>query len=185
LSTEIDSTAGADLSRLLTRVVDKVILQPTAIEVRLQKYLTRALLLKTPIEETSSTGQEDLLVLTVSAELKRCRGEMRIVAPGNAQELSAARIIPALVKAVVRAREWARLLASGECKDLRSLADRTGLDHRYVSRILPIAFLIPEMVQTILEGRQQPGITLDHLLDIASLDWREQQTALGLSQSQD
>jgi site-specific DNA recombinase len=175
---EMNSKAGAELGRMVASAVTKVILQTNAIELHLFKHNTRALLLKTAIEETP--GEENMLLLTVSAELKRCRGEMRIVSAGDGDQLSAVRIIPALVKAVVRAHQWARLLASGQCKDLQLIADRTGLDHRYVSRILPIAFLVPEMVQTILEGRQHPGTTLEDLLTVASLDWRKQWAELGV-----
>ena len=82
--------------------------------------------------------------------------------------------MPSLVKAVSRAHEWVRRIESGEFKDQRAIAAASGLGERYVSRILPSAFLAPEIVEAILEGRHASNLTLDALLKNVPLSWTEQ-----------
>lgn len=63
---------------------------------------------------------------------------------------------PALVGLLVEARSCLRRICDGEVHSLRALARRLGREHRHVARILPLAFLAPDIVEAIIEGRQ-PG----------------------------
>jgi hypothetical protein len=62
---------------------------------------------------------------------------------------------------------------------LNDLAGESGVNDRYTSRILRSAFLAPDIVEAILEGRQPAGMTLDRMLDDLPLDWDKQRRALG------
>lgn len=62
-------------------------------------------------------------------------------------------IDPALLGLVIKARQWWTILRQGEL-DIARLADREGVSRSYVSRVLRIAFLSPEVVEAILDGRQ-------------------------------
>src|ERR1035437_7727131 len=55
-----------------------------------------------------------------------------------------------------------------------NVTDATGLNERYVSRIISSAFLAPEIVEAIVKGRQAPEVTLAALLDEVPLSWAEQ-----------
>ncbi len=50
---------------------------------------------------------------------------------------------------------------------------------RCVRRIIRFAFLAPDLVEAILQGRQPSELTLDRLLDNLPLDWAKQREALG------
>ena len=82
--------------------------------------------------------------------------------------------MPALVKAISRAHEWVRLIVAGEYKNQRAVATATGLNERYVCKVIQCAFLAPEIVETIVKGRQAPEMTLVALLDDVPLSWAEQ-----------
>jgi hypothetical protein len=114
------------------------------------------------------------IVLTIETRLKRCGGEMRLVIPSQSADRSPDNAVPALIKALSRAHEWVRQIIAGEYKDQRAIAAATGLNERYVSRIIQSAFLAPEIVEAIVKGRQAPEVTLAALLDDVPLSWAEQ-----------
>ena len=63
------------------------------------------------------------------------------------------------------------------------LAAREQVDDRYMSRVLRLAALSPEIVESIVEGRQPPALSLQTLLTRRGnlpLDWAAQQRAFGI-----
>jgi hypothetical protein len=65
-------------------------------------------------------------------------------------------------------------MESGECKHQRDLAKATKLDPRYINSILGVAFLTPEITEAILDGRQQPDLTLGSLKGVLPMSWQQQ-----------
>lgn len=89
----------------------------------------------------------------------------------------------ALTRLVADARQWMRRLAAGDAPSVRALARQAKLDHRHVARALPLAFLAPDIVGAIMEGRQPPELTISSLkrLDPFPLRWEDQRAALGFA----
>ena len=79
-----------------------------------------------------------------------------------------------LVKALARAFRWKRMLESGEFVTLAELADRERIAISYLSRVLRLTLLAPEAVETILDGRHTPDVTLAVLLEPFPVDWASQ-----------
>ena len=80
---------------------------------------------------------------------------------------------------MARAHSWYERLLSGEAKSVNAIALEHNMTDGYVGHILRCAFLAPDLVEAILQGRQPPELTLDRLLDDLPLDWAEQREALG------
>lgn len=74
------------------------------------------------------------------------------------------RVDRALMRAVVQSRRWAQMLASGEAPTLNDLARRENLCPHYTGQLLPLAFLAPDLVGDIVDGRQPARLTLATLL---------------------
>jgi hypothetical protein len=55
---------------------------------------------------------------------------------------------------------------------------RQRLNERYISRIIPLAFLAPDITEAILEGRQPTHMTLETLRDDTPADWALQRKQL-------
>jgi hypothetical protein len=83
-------------------------------------------------------------------------------------------LIDADLVALLRKAELAR-------RKLFTHADSTGTRDREVERITRLAFLTPDIVDAILEGRQPSSLTARVLLKQAGipLDWKSQRKALG------
>jgi DNA invertase Pin-like site-specific DNA recombinase len=71
----------------------------------------------------------------------------------------------ALVRALARATDWAARLESGEYASIDALARAEQRCERHTSRILPLAYLAPDLVAAILDGRQPPALTLAALTE--------------------
>jgi len=116
----------------------------------------------------------------VPARIKRRGVEMRLVLDGPGTP--AAKPDPALIKAVARARKWFDEIMSGRAASLMETAKANGYSNRYVGRLLPLAFLAPDIVEAIVHGRQPVELTAETLtrqIDLP-LSWAEQMTLLGI-----
>ena len=86
----------------------------------------------------------------------------------------------AMVKALARAFRWRKMLDTGVHATLEEVARAKGVAPSYVSRILRLTLLAPDMVEAILDGRQPAELQLDDLLKGFPLEWDGQKRELGL-----
>ena len=85
-----------------------------------------------------------------------------------------------LVKALARAFRWKRMLESGEFATIAELAEREGIAPSYMTRVLRLTLLAPDIVEAILDGKQGPEVTLARLLEPFPLAWNDQRDAVGV-----
>ncbi len=66
-------------------------------------------------------------------------------------------------------------LATGNVSSIKALARREGLCNHYAGDLLPLAYLVPDLVEQILAGRRPRALTLALLTkQPLPLDWEEQ-----------
>ena len=127
-------------------------------------------------------GAEGKVIRHVIPTCIRRRGvEMRLVLQNGEQGARDARVDPALVKAIVRARQWFEQVASGQAQSFAEIARAEGVGRRYVAKLIPLAFLAPNIVASILSGTQPIELTTQELTKRVDLplDWTAQRTHLG------
>ena len=83
-----------------------------------------------------------------------------------------------LVKALARAFRWKRMLESGEFATIAELAECEGIAPSYMTRILRLTLLAPDIVEAILDGKQGPELTLARVLEPFPAEWVEQRELL-------
>jgi hypothetical protein len=66
------------------------------------------------------------------------------------------------------------MLESGEFATIAELAKREGIAPSCVTRVLRLTLLAPEIVEAILEGRQEPEVTLARVLEPFPDEWGAQ-----------
>ena len=119
-------------------------------------------------------------VLKVRLPDARPRARKEIIVPGSGGS-AARRIDQALILSIARARSWLRALRQGEYADTTEIAQRFGLGDAHVRRLLRLAFLAPDIVESIIEGRQPRSLTVKLLLRGIPLAWSDQRTAFGFN----
>lgn len=83
-----------------------------------------------------------------------------------------------LVKALARAFFWKRLLEHGVYINLTELAEAEKINLPYLSRILRLTLLAPDLIEAILDGRQPKGLTLQTALEPFPREWNLQEQSL-------
>ncbi|MCA8880863.1 MAG: hypothetical protein KDA73_13125 [Rhodobacteraceae bacterium] len=86
-----------------------------------------------------------------------------------------------LVKALARAFRWKRMLESGEYATIAELAEREGIAPSYMTRVLRLTLLAPDIVEAILDGKQGPKVTLARVLEPFPMQWPEQFDAMAMA----
>ena len=70
-----------------------------------------------------------------------------------------------LVKALARAFRWQRMMETGRFATINELAAAEKINSSYVSRLLRLTLLAPDIVEAILDGRQPEAMTLPALME--------------------
>ena len=133
-----------------------------------------------PATREATDPQEAVLVRDVPLRIKRRGVEMRLVIEGPSA--SPRTPDPILLKEIRRAHRCFEALVSGQVRSVAELATVEGISDRYVSSLLPLAFLAPDVVEAIAAGRQPPELTAHRLIRTVDLPiaWTAQKQLLGL-----
>jgi site-specific DNA recombinase len=149
------SAAGspADRAEQLRRLVRRVEIAEHAVEIIVGKEHIgpRAPVNVTglpPDDQVSEDG--DCVTIRIPIRLSRRSGTTEILSPRGERVSTKPCRDPALIRAVARTYYWLELLESGVAASVADLAQRVGTDERYVSRLLKLAFLAPDIIDAIL-----------------------------------
>jgi hypothetical protein len=97
-----------------------------------------------------------------------------VVTPDGAEWAPRPRVDNAMIKALARAFRWRKMLDEGVHATIGDLAQAKGVAPSYVSRVLRLTLLAPDVVEAILDGRQPAELQLDDLLLGFPLEWKSQ-----------
>lgn len=123
------------------------------------------------------------LSISVPINLKRRSGRRLITLPdGTTQEPRPWDTEPTpLQLALARGHKWLQMLESGEVKSMREIADLEGVDNSYVSRMVNLTTLAPDIVKAILDDNVPSTLTLFDLAVDPPRLWQNQRAKIGLN----
>ena len=121
----------------------------------------------------------DTVTIHVPFRLVKRGGRKEMQLPSG-ESAPRARFDNTMIKAIARAFRWQRLLDSGEFATIADLAAHEHIAAPYLTRLLRLTQLSPEIVEAILEGRQPPDLTLESLRAQFPMDWNSQRALLRL-----
>ena len=176
LKTQDAHGANNLIRRLVRTAVRRIDIQPGQMTITISSSSLKALLLDQPRPKSTDPSSDDV-TLTMPFQLRRRGVEAKLIA-GNS---SATPIIDArLVDTIRDAHRWMNLLTSGEATSVDVIAELDAIPASEISRILPLAFLAPDITGSILTGKQPIDLTTERLKRLGKLPacWNEQRNVL-------
>jgi len=120
------------------------------------------------------------LTLSVPIQFKRRSGRKLVTLPNG--ETTRARpwdtAATPLQLALARGHRWLAMLESGEAKSLKEIATLEGIDNSYVSRMVNLTTLAPDIVAAILDDAMPNHVTLFDLAVDPPAVWEQQRERL-------
>ncbi len=169
------SASFRPLAAVIKGLVDRVVVHQGEIELLLSRSKIRFDLLGEAAAQRSNGN--DLVRVVTGIRFRRCGVERRLLAPVVDRAHTS---IPSLIKAVARAHEWHTLITTGDVGSRRALKKTLDVDESYIGRIIRCAFLAPDIVEAVLDGKQPPHLTLKALQSVVPSIWSEQRRSFGL-----
>jgi len=121
---------------------------------------------------------DDVLTLETTATLTRSGRAIRMLQQDG--RLIKPTIDLTLVRQIAKARNWWQQLQQERGLTVTRLAQKENVTQSYVTRILRLAFLSPDVVTSIMTGKQPVWVDVGALSSGASisLDWDQQKRLL-------
>jgi hypothetical protein len=118
----------------------------------------------------------DTFTIRVPLKLRRHGGRKLVIVPEGTGVPVRAKATPddTLLKALARAHRWRRMLENGQASSINELAEIEKINASYISRILRLTSLAPDIVTAILNGRQPRTLQLADMLEDVPTEWEKQ-----------
>ena len=124
--------------------------------------------------------KDDGLVIRVPVKLVRKSGRKLIFMPdGTAPVRPDPEPDDFIIKAVLRAYMWNKMLETGKARSVAALAGKEGMNESYLARVLRLCLLAPDIKQSILDGHHPKGLRLIDMLKPFPPLWHEQRPWFG------
>jgi len=119
---------------------------------------------------------EQTVTVTVPFAIRKRGGRKLVITPDGTTAVPTprARVDSALLKALARGFRWRKLLETGDYGTVGEIAEAENINPSYVSRVLRMALLAPEIVEAILAGKQPEGLTMARAMQPLPWEWERQ-----------
>ena len=109
---------------------------------------------------------------------RRRNGRPRTLPPEPGTHFQSRSQDPHILKAMGRAWAWRRRLESGEATTIHDIAEAEKVTDRFVSRMMRLAYLSPDVLERLLLTRDPPSVSMIDLIEAVNLPWSEQMEAV-------
>jgi hypothetical protein len=119
---------------------------------------------------------DQTVTVTVPFAIRKRGGRTLVITPDGVSSAPAprTRIDGALLKALARGFRWRKLLEKGDFATIEEIAVAENINPSYISRVLRLTLLAPEIVEAILAGSHPAGLTRAKVMKPFPLEWSRQ-----------
>ena len=170
-----DELFPGEQQRVVQLLVKEVRVSADGLTIRLRTNGLRCIVaeLEDGRKRSADAGGETIDV-HVPMEFKVRGGRKEIILPPDANTTPDVGPQRPLVVALARAFRWQKMLDTGQAGSIADLARKYDVDRSYVSRILQLTALAPNIVEAILAGKEPSGLSLGTLRGGVPVRWEEQ-----------
>jgi DNA invertase Pin-like site-specific DNA recombinase len=184
IAKEIQSLAPDRIRAMLMTLISRVDIRPDCVEISVRRFRLVELLGADSIDLTMQRGTpdneaKDILTLTVRARLQRVGREMKMLVENTHDQTEAD---PALLRIVARAHDIQECLMQKSGLTLHAIASQEHVTPGYISRLLRLSSLAPDIITAIVNGKNPPQLSAKKLMRLAleiPVDWTAQRKLLG------
>jgi len=167
---------------LIDEYVERVILKPNAIDILIRQQSQPDDTGQPEGDRTSNPneheGTQTVLALPWSPPASSAAKGI-LHEPSSRHPVSPA-TREALLTALAKARSWVDDLVCGHAASFTEIAKREGKVERHVRFLVPLAFVSPQIIKTIIYGTAPADLTVTQLAKAPPYSWAEQERRLGL-----
>ena len=112
----------------------------------------------------------------VPMNFRRRGGKSVMVMPDGSRAVQRREVTidSSMIKVIARGFRWQRMLEDGDYTTLGDLAKAENLNPTYISRLVRLALLAPDIVEAIMVGLQPAHLTMKDLMDPFPAEWEKQ-----------
>lgn len=126
-------------------------------------------------DPTLLKSDDGSLTVTIPIRIKRGSGRRQIMVPQGLSSALTNELAPtALQVALAKGHRWLRQIESGQVSNLAEIAKREKLDRSYISRMVNLTTLAPDIVSAILDETLPENVVLSDLAIDTPLSWEAQ-----------
>ena len=168
---------GSQRRDILQRLVHRITVHRDRIDIQLRPGQLHTMLTGAAQAPETEVGDAHMIHLSAPVTLKRAGLEVRMVMHGTSGQPEQD---GTLIKLIVRAQALREKLLQDDLS-IGQLAEHEGVTSSYITRVLRLAFLAPDITAAILDGQQPRELTAHKLLRDSRLPiaWPAQRQALG------
>jgi site-specific DNA recombinase len=138
---------GQDITDLLTRVT----VGPTSLNISIKLNRLLAMLTDTFVEASEDNGEDNIISLEATVHAAPGGGSGKLVFEDQNGKTPDA----VVVKAIARASVWFEQLSMGKSQSMAEIAVRENITDNYVSNLIHLAWLSPDLVGRVLDGESE------------------------------
>lgn len=120
------------------------------------------------------TNTPNTIRVVIPLTIRKRNGRPRILPPEDIAMRDDRAQDPHVLRAIARAWKWRRQVESGAVSVIQEIATAEKVSDRFVSRMMRLAYLSPDVLQALVVRRVPPALSLADLIEIARLPWVEQ-----------
>ncbi len=173
LAKRLAGTSPGDKLDALKRIVKEITVHHNQLEIAVRSGAIWS--------PDDAAPDEQIISITVPVELKRCGSAVRLIvqAPGETVNRGPD---PKLTALIAKAHRWFALLLSDDGQNIQTIAQKESVTSSYVTRVIYIAFMAPDIMQQIIRGHHPPDLNAMRLMRMLPLPlgWSEQRILLGM-----
>lgn len=124
------------------------------------------------------TSTRDTIRVVIPLTIRKRNGRPKILPPDDMDLRDGRSQDPHVLRAIARAWNWRRQLEAGAVSTIQDIAATEKLSDRFVSRMMRLAFLSPEVLEQLVISRVPPALSINDLMAVAERQWSEQMVAV-------